>query len=251
MSLSYSCRQPVLPAPGGLRLTHPAEPNPRPTEPDDEPVAAAPALAAPQAKGPAADLLAALEANGPASLAALRLRWLSQQPARAFVWQAVDLTGDGGEEVVAVWSGGPDAPELAQVAVVSMAGGTTAVLFDQRLATRGEGYAAVAPADVADLTGDGLADIVLRDEATGVTWVLSGGRPRGRGRRAGAVGRAGALRRWAGRARHRRRRPAGTHPRRLRNARAPGCRLGRRGLRVRATVGAHAKNAKRSSCLRS
>ena len=182
LSLSYSCRQPALPAPGGLRLAHPAEPNPRPTEPDDEPAAAAPALAAPQAKGPAADLLAALEANGPASLAALRLRWLSQQPARAFVWQAVDLTGDGGEEVVAVWSGGPDAPELAQVAVVSVAGGATALLFDQRLATRAEGYTAVAPADVADvadLTGDGLADIVLRDEATGATWVLSAAGDRG------------------------------------------------------------------------
>ena len=182
LSLSYSCRQPALPAPGGLRLAHPAEPNPRPTEPDDEPAAAAPALAAPQAKGPVADLLAALEANGPASLAALRLRWLSQQPARAFVWQAVDLTGDGGEEVVAVWSGGPDAPELAQVAVVSMASGATALLFDQRLATRAEGYTAVAPADVADvadLTGDGLADIVLRDEATGVTWVLSAAGDRG------------------------------------------------------------------------
>lgn len=173
LSLRYGCRQPTLPAPGGLRLAYPADPNPRPTEPEDEPPAAAVTLAAPQAKGPTVDLVAALETNGPASLAALRLRWLSQQPSRAFVWQAVDLTGDGGEEVVAVWSGGPNALELAQVAVVSMAGGATALLFDQRLATRAEGYAAVAPAGVADLTGDGLADIVLRDEATGVTWVLS------------------------------------------------------------------------------
>lgn len=173
LSIRYGCRQPTLPAPGGLRLAYPADPNPRPTEPEDEPPAAAVTLAAPQAKGPTADLVAALETNGPASLAALRLRWLSQQPSRAFVWQAVDLTGDGGEEVVAVWSGGPNALELAQVAVVSMAGGATALLFDQRLATRAEGYAAVAPAGVADLTGDGLADIVLRDEATGVTWVLS------------------------------------------------------------------------------
>ena len=28
-------------------------------------------------------------------------------------------------------------------------------------------------ADVADLTGDGRADVVLRDEGTGATWVLS------------------------------------------------------------------------------
>jgi hypothetical protein len=81
--------------------------------------------------------------------------------------------------VIAVWSGGPDAPELAQVTVVSGAEGTPAVLLDQRLATRAEGYAAVAPVEVADLTGDGRADVVLRDAATGVTWVLSaaGGAP--------------------------------------------------------------------------
>lgn len=179
LSLSYSCRQPTLPAPGGLRLAHPAEPNPRPTEPEDGPAAAAPALTAPQAKGPAADLITALEANGPAALASLRSRWLGERPARAFVWQAADVTGDAGEEVVAVWSGGPDAPELAQVAVMSMAEGTPAVLLDRRLATRAEGFAAVAPAGVADLTGDGLADVVLRDAATGATWVLSAASDRG------------------------------------------------------------------------
>ena len=173
LSLSYSCRQPTLPAPGGLRLVHPAEPNPRPTEPEDAPAAAAPTQAAPQAKGPVADLLTALQANGPAALAALRSRWLGERPARAFVWQAADLTDDSGEELVAVWSGGPDAPELAQLAVVSLAGGTPVVLLDQRLATREGGYAAVAPAEAADLTGDGRADVVLRDEGTGATWVLS------------------------------------------------------------------------------
>ncbi len=187
LSLSYSCRQPTLPAPGGLRLAHPAEPNPRPTEPEDEPAAAAPPLPAPQLKGPVADVVAALGTNGPASLASLRLRWLGERPARAFVWRAADLTGDAGEEVIAVWSGGPDATELAQVAVVSVADGTPAVLLDQRLATRAEGYAAVTLAEVADLTGDGRADVVLRDEATGVTWVLSAAADRGAAADLGAV----------------------------------------------------------------
>ena len=173
LSLSYSCRQPTLPAPGGLRLVHPAEPNPRPTEPEDNPAAAVPALAAPQAKGPLAELIAAYETSGPAALASLRRRWQGERPARAFVWRAADLTGDAGDELIAVWSGGPDAPHLAQVAVLSVAGGTPAVLFDQRLATREAGYAAIAPAAVADLTGDGLADVVLRDGPTGATWVLS------------------------------------------------------------------------------
>jgi hypothetical protein len=193
LSLSYSCRQPTLPAPGGLRLAHPAEPNPRPTEPEDGPGNAAPPLAAPQLKGPATDLVAALEANGLGALASLRLRWLGERPARAFVWQAADLTGDAGEEVIAVWSGGPGATELAQVAVVSVADGTPAVLLDRRLATRAEGYAAVTVAEVADLTGDGRADVVLRDKATGATWVLSTATDRGAAADGGAAAGAPAL----------------------------------------------------------
>jgi hypothetical protein len=180
LSLSYSCRQPTLPAPGGLRLAHPAEPNPRPTEPEDEPAAAAPPLPAPQLKGPVADVVAALGTNGPASLASLRLRWLGERPARAFVWQAADLTGDAGEDVIAVWSGGPGATELAQVAVVSVADGTPAVLLDQRLATRAEGYRQMTVAEVTDLTGDGRADDAATRRQGDV--VLSADRPRGHGR---------------------------------------------------------------------
>ncbi len=173
LALSYSCRQPVLPSPGGLRLVHPAEPNPRPTEPEDEPAAAAPTLVAPQAKGPLADLIAAYETQGPAGLAGLRLRWLGERPARAFVWQAADLTGDAGAELVAVWSGGPDAPHLMQVAALSVGGARPVVLFDWRPVGEVSYEAVSVAATTTDLTGDGLDDVVLRDAATGATWVLS------------------------------------------------------------------------------
>ena len=173
LALAYSCLQPILPAPGGLRLAHPARPNRDAAPPEDEPAAAAPTTAAPLAKGPLGDLLAAYQSDGPAALAALRGRWLQQQPARAFAWRAADLTGDGVEELVVTWSGGARAPELAQVAALAVGDGPPAVLFDRRLATRDAGYAAVAPEAVADLTGDGRADVVLRDAKTGTTWVLS------------------------------------------------------------------------------
>jgi len=179
LSLSYSCRQPVLPAPGGLRLAHPAEPNRDAGQPEDAPAAVGPAMsgpaaAAPPAKGPLAELLAAYETRGPAALAALQRQWAGGRPARAFVWRAADLTGDGTAELVAAWGGGPGAPELTEVAVLAVgAGQPPALLFDRRLSTRAAGYAAVNVAEVADLTGDGGDDVVLRDQKTGTTWVLT------------------------------------------------------------------------------
>jgi len=179
LSLTYSCRQPVLPAPGGLRLAHPAEPNRDAGQPEDAPAAvgptgSGPTAAATPAKGPLAELLAAYAARGPAALAALQGQWATGRPARAFVWRAADLTGDGTAELVVAWGGGPGAPELTEVAVLAVdEGQPPAVLFDRRPTTRQASYAAIAPAEVADLTGDGRDDVVLRDDKSGATWVLS------------------------------------------------------------------------------
>lgn len=170
LSLSYSCLQPMLPAPGGVRLIYPSEPNPEPPAPGGDPVIAPPA---PAAKGPLAELLAAYETRGAAALEPLRLHWLRGQPPRGFVWRAADLAGDGRAELVVAWSGGPRAPELAQLAVLSVGNGDPAVLFDHRLATRAGGYASLHLEATADLTGDGREDVVVRDEKTGTTWVVS------------------------------------------------------------------------------
>ena len=48
-------------------------------------------------------------------------------------------------------------------------------------------------AEVADLTGDGRADVVLRDKATGATWVLSTATDRGAAADGGAAAGAPAL----------------------------------------------------------
>ncbi len=48
-----------------------------------------------------------------------------------------------------------------------------AVLFDHRPTTRQASYATIAPAEVADLTGDGRDDVILHDDKAGAMWVLS------------------------------------------------------------------------------
>lgn len=172
LSLSFSCLQPVLPASGGLRFPHPAEPNPDAGE-IEEAGAVAPTPDVPTAKGPLADLITAYATRGPAALDGLRQHWLGATPPRAFAWQAADLTGDGQDEMVAVWRGPADQPQVARVAVLAADGYRLEPLFDQALSTREATYSEIVIEATADLTGDGQADVVLRDRPTGHAWVLA------------------------------------------------------------------------------
>lgn len=175
LSLSFSCLQPVLPVTGGLRFPYPVEPNPDAGEPTETAGAMVPVPSQLAAKGPVADLIARYESQGPAALEQLRRQEFAERPPRAFDWRAADLTGDDRAELIAVWHGGPENPEAAQVAVLGTENGQFTPLFDRRLSTREEGYAEVMVEDVVDLTGDGRADILLRDRATGRVWVLAAG----------------------------------------------------------------------------
>jgi hypothetical protein len=172
LSLSFSCLQPVLPTSGGLRFVHPAEPNPNSAAPaavtSSDPMA-------PSAKGPVAELIARYASEGPAALERLRRTGPAEQPPRTLDWRAADLTGDGQAELVAVWGGQSSDPQVAQVAALAVDDGQLTPLFDRRLSTRDAAVSAVVIEDVADLTGDGHADVVLRDEPSGRTWVLAAG----------------------------------------------------------------------------
>jgi hypothetical protein len=173
LSLSFSCLQPVLPAAGGLRFIHPPEPNREATE--TAAGADAPAIDAPAAKGPVAELIARYESDGPTALDGLRLSWLGAQPPRAFAWQAADLTGDSRDELIAIWRGPAEHPEIAQLAVLAVADGRLTPLLDRRLSQRGESYSEVVIEQLADLTGDGRTDAVVRDRPAGRAWVVAAG----------------------------------------------------------------------------
>ncbi|CUS04755.2 protein of unknown function [Candidatus Promineifilum breve] len=172
LSLSFSCLQPVLPTAGGLRFAHPPQPN---RDAAEAVTTARPALQtnAPAAKGPVAELLARYASDGPAALDGLRLSWLGAQPPRAFAWRAADLTGDGRDELLAVWRGPAGRPEMAQVAVLAVGDGQLTPLLDRPLSERDAAYSEVVIEELADLTGDGRIDAVLRDRPSGRAWALA------------------------------------------------------------------------------
>lgn len=172
LALSFSCLQPVLPTSGGLRFLHPTEPNDDSAEPDTGPAAPLAGATSPVVKGPVAELIARYEREGAAALDRLQLSWLDANPPRAFDWRAVDLTGDGREELVAVWRGRAANPESTQLAVLSEEEGRLAPLFDRRLSTREALYVEPVIESTVDLTGDGRSDVLLRDRPTGRLWVL-------------------------------------------------------------------------------
>jgi hypothetical protein len=171
LALSFSCLQPVLPTGGGLRFVHPVEPNPNAAESEEQVVA--PAAPAPSAKGSVAELAAGFAVDGPATLEQLTTHWRGARVPLVFSWSAVDMTGDGREELIALWNGGTANAGAAQVAALEANGNQLTPLFQSYLSTRDERYAAVSIAAAADLTGDGRADVVLWDKPTGRIWVLS------------------------------------------------------------------------------
>jgi hypothetical protein len=121
-----------------------------------------------------AELTTLLTHRGLAALPQLRAHWLAQTPARASEWQSLDLTGDGRDELLLLWYGGPQQPQLAQVAVLAeVEAGRPALLFDQRLSTRQETVTQLAILATADLTGDAQPDAVLHDETTGQLFVVT------------------------------------------------------------------------------
>lgn len=170
LALSFSCLQPVLPTSGGLHFLHPTEPNEDAAAPDAQ--APDTGAVAPAAKGPLAELIDRYGHEGAGALDRLRLSWLAANPPRAFFWRSVELTGDGRNELVAVWHGRPANPEIAQLVVLAEEAGRLVPLFDRRLSTREAIYVEPVIESTADLTGDGRSDVLLRDRPTGRLWVL-------------------------------------------------------------------------------
>jgi len=128
-------------------------------------------------KEPVATLLDSLNRNGSAALESLRGEWLSGRPQRAFVWHWVDLTGDGRDELVALWVGRPSRPELAEVAVINLTAAGQPLLLHEPLSTRQIPVGEIAIVDTTDLTGDQRRDVLLLDQNSGRLLVVAALRP--------------------------------------------------------------------------
>ena len=174
LALSFSCFQPVLPPAGGLRFVHPVQANREPVRPEEAAQGTAPQSGQTGAKGPVGRLIEQYGIDGAEALPRLRACWLGERPQRSFDWRVAGVTGaEPARELIAVWRGGPEAPQMAEVAVLATRDDGLALLFHAHLSTREERYAEIIIEDVTDLTGDGAADVILRDRPTGQVWVLS------------------------------------------------------------------------------
>jgi hypothetical protein len=185
--LRYSCKQPVVGDGSSLRFLHPTEPNREVGMVEGQRSGGAAEQEGVGASGlgrdlllkePVVTLLNSLERGGAAALFDLRGEWLSQRPPRAFRWHWVDLTGDGRDELVALWYGRPEHPELAEAAVLGAAEGEALrLLFQQSLSTRQLAIAEIAIVEAVDLTNDRRLDLLLADHTTGQLFVLAAHRP--------------------------------------------------------------------------
>ena len=162
-TLQFSCDQAAVADAGRITFSHPVTPN-EITEPTETAAVAISDQAA--AKGPTAELLAALNQEGLPALTRLHSQWRAGSPPRAAAWEQTNVIGDGRSELILLWYGGPERPELAQlVALTADETGTWSLLLDQSLSTRSHPVARAAIVETADLTRDGRPDVLLQDDA--------------------------------------------------------------------------------------
>jgi hypothetical protein len=163
LALQFSCDQAAIADAGRILFPHPERPNP---DVDPRDTATTFTAAAPLAKGVTIDLINALNQSGTDVLPQLASRWHSQTPRRAAVWEWIDVDGNGRTELIMLWYGGADHPELAQLAVLAAdEAGQMSLLYSENLSTRSEPVAEISIAAAADLTNDAVPDILLQDDS--------------------------------------------------------------------------------------
>lgn len=161
LALQYSCDQPALADSKRLYFPHPSEPN-EAIEPKE--TAVADVITSATAKGIAAELIDSVTYNGPAVLPRLQNHWRSQNPPRATEWLWLDLTGNNQPELIMFWYGSNAHPELAQLVVLAYEQeAEPTLLLDTTLSSRISPISDINIVETADLTQDGLPDILMQD----------------------------------------------------------------------------------------
>lgn len=179
VALQYSCNQPVVGNGDSLRIPYPAEPNPElgmeTGEGAGEQGGEGEASATVEAKGPVVALLEGLQRRGAAVLPDLRGEWLSGRPQREFRWQWLDLTGDGRDELLALWQGRPSRPGLSELAVLGFTNQPSelSLLLYESLSTRQLPVTELAIVETADLTGDKRPDVLFHEQSSNQLFVVA------------------------------------------------------------------------------
>jgi len=82
------------------------------------------------------------------------------------------VTGDGRDDLILLWFGGRQQPELAQLVILANDDESYRLWLNEPLAGRNQSVAELSIAAAADLTGDGRADLVVQGDA-GQVWVVT------------------------------------------------------------------------------
>lgn len=174
LALQASCNSPAVGDGSRLRIAHPERPNP------DIGLTAVTIPAAPQSTQPAlapraplAIVMAQLQTGGRESLPQQRARWQQQSPPRTLDWRWAKLLDNGREQLVLTWSSSGH-PQRSEIAVLELDADRSATLvYDAFPAVADDPLDALALEAVADLTADGLDDVVLHDPAGEQVFVLT------------------------------------------------------------------------------
>ncbi|WP_420641433.1 hypothetical protein [Candidatus Leptofilum sp.] len=171
LALQFGCNQPVVANASRIRFAEPEEANG-----DIGLETAVLTTSSPQtyAKGDLPDLLDQLNLQGAAALPAMHTRWLSQEPPLSARWEWLDLTGDGLEELLLLRGSTAQHPHLTDLTVLTPDdSGEFSLLHSQTLSSRSQPVLRPEVAATGDLTQNGLPDVVLWDDATGLSFALT------------------------------------------------------------------------------
>lgn len=175
LALQFGCNQPVVANASRIRFTEPAEAN-ADVDGVDTAVALPATVPSLYTKGDVAELLDQMNRQGPAALADMHTRWLNQSPPRTAVWQWLDLTGDGQDELILLRTSTVQHATLNDLMVFTPdASGKFGLLHYQPLTSREQSGSRPELAAAGDLTQDGLPDVVVRDTASGQSFALTAG----------------------------------------------------------------------------
>ena len=120
-------------------------------------------------------LLIQLNLQGVAALPAMHTRWLSQTPPRSARWQWLDLTGDGQDDLLLLRGSTAQYPHLTDLTLLTPnEDGQFTLLHTQTLSSRSQPVLRPEIVAMGELTQDNLPDVVLWDEYSGQSFVLTG-----------------------------------------------------------------------------